>query len=98
LEGAAYVNYERARDRWCWDPAAGFVLYFEPLMIGCLQEIRQEGAIFMRTDSLRRCSSAGSYNLSRGRRIFDEFEFVLLRYIEEFIECGRRELEGFGYQ
>jgi hypothetical protein len=52
----------------------------------------------MRTNSLHCCISTGSKNLSRGRRVFDELEFVLLRNIEEFIECGRRKFESLGYE
>lgn len=79
LEGPSNIHHQRAVQRRCWNPIPGLVLHFKPRVRGRLQEEGQKLRVLVRADALRLgCAS--------GWGIFDEFEFVLGRVVEEGVE------------
>jgi hypothetical protein len=97
FEALADGHDEGAGDGGAVDPFAGDVLGLEAAVGGCLQEVGGEHAVLVGSDAL----SAGGFLLFTQTKlrhvgIFHDLQFVLLVLVEEAVEGGRGQADGFG--
>ena len=85
---------ERPVDGGHVDPFARQVLGLKASVMGRLEEVGCQHAIFVRTNALALFAAFGVQ--SGGVGVFDDFELVLLVGVEEAVEGGRWEEEGLG--
>ena len=81
LETLAYRHYQRAADWRAIYPLALSVLRLKTFDLARLEEIASQHAVLVRSDTLAyACAVVG---------IFDNFQLVLLVFVEELVEsCG----------
>ena len=85
---------ERAGEGRDIDPLSAEVLCLETTVRARLQEVARQHAVLVGADALAGGLCGGREVFDGG--VFDDFEFVLLVRVEEAVEGGGREEEGFG--